>query len=68
MSVIHIACQTGSIEVVEFLLSHGANLHSHCGAAKQNCLHIATTNGHKELVKFLLILGLSCSQPDKVLR
>ena len=56
MTCLHWAADRGFISIVQYLLSHGANVNAtdHCGNSP---LHIATMSRQKEVVRLLLDAG-----------
>jgi ankyrin repeat protein len=66
LTPLHIACRDGKKEIVETLLSHGADI----AAAEKNYegmtgLHEAALAGHKEIVELLLAMGADVNQADR---
>ena len=56
-----VAAEAGHLQVLEFLLSAGANV-SHVTADGMPALYIASQNGHLEVVKLLLVNGADIHQ------
>lgn len=52
-SLLHLACQTADIGMVELLLQHGANIHA-CDIKGQTPLHHSLITGRKVIAKLLL--------------
>lgn len=52
-SLLHLACQTADIGMVELLLQHGANIHA-CDSKGQTPLHHSLIAGRKVIAKLLL--------------
>jgi len=57
---LHLACASGNIDVVKFLLNSGSDPNS-VTLTQQSCLHYATHQGHAEIVRLLLEYG---ANPD----
>ena len=53
---LHVAARTGRVEIVRFLLSKDANVHSR-GRIDYTPLHFAAENGYVEIVRLLLQAG-----------
>ena len=58
---IHVACESGSIESVRYLLQKGADIYS-TTFDERNALHFACKSGNIELVRFLICCGLTLTQ------
>lgn len=52
-SLLHLACQTADIGMVELLLQHGANIHA-CDSKGQTPLHHSLIRGRNLIAKLLL--------------
>lgn len=51
--LIKTACECGQLQIVKYLVSRGANIHTQCNYA----INIASDGGHLELVKYLVSMG-----------
>jgi len=58
-----IACETGNLEIIKYLVSKGASVHD-LKKQKKNALIKATMNGHIHIVSFLLKHGIHPDLPD----
>ncbi|KAM3359538.1 hypothetical protein P3S68_019249 [Capsicum galapagoense] len=63
-SLLHLACQTADISMVELLLQYGANINA-CDARGQNPLHHSFSRGRTEIAKLLLSRGGDPQAVDK---
>ena len=52
-TTLHCAAQSGSYELVKFLIDRGVDIH-HKTKAEENCLHVAATYGNVNLCKTLI--------------
>lgn len=62
-SPLAIASLNGHIDVVRFLLEHGADVHRLCGRKKYTVLGMAARNGHSQIVQTLLEAGCDPNAP-----
>eukprot|EP00929_Paragymnodinium_shiwhaense_P119736 TRINITY_DN91636_c0_g1_i1.p1 TRINITY_DN91636_c0_g1~~TRINITY_DN91636_c0_g1_i1.p1 ORF type:complete len:390 (+),score=75.71 TRINITY_DN91636_c0_g1_i1:159-1328(+) len=53
LTPLHLACKTGAIRCVQFLLEQGADVF-HVTSRQQTCLHLACHGGHTEVTQLLL--------------
>lgn len=60
------ACFEGRLDIVEYLVAHGANLHL-ANQYNNTCLMIAAYKGHLDVVKYLLEKGADPNQAGKPL-
>ncbi|XP_049365532.1 ADP-ribosylation factor GTPase-activating protein AGD3-like isoform X1 [Solanum verrucosum] len=63
-SLLHLACQTADIGMVELLLQHGANINA-CDLRGQIPLHHSFLRGRTEIAKLLLSRGADPQAVDK---
>ncbi|XP_016461004.1 ADP-ribosylation factor GTPase-activating protein AGD1 isoform X1 [Nicotiana tabacum] len=63
-SLLHLACQTADIGMVELLLQHGANINA-CDSRGQIPLHHSFLRGRTEIAKILLSRGADPQAVDK---
>ncbi|CAI9786858.1 unnamed protein product [Fraxinus pennsylvanica] len=63
-SLLHLACQTCDIGMVELLLQHGANVNA-CDLRNQTPLHHSIMRGRIGIAKFLLTRGANPQAVDK---
>ncbi|OIT36440.1 PREDICTED: ADP-ribosylation factor GTPase-activating protein AGD3-like isoform X1 [Nicotiana attenuata] len=63
-SLLHLACQTADIGMVELLLQHGANINA-CDSRGQIPLHHSFLRGRTEIAKLLLSRGADPQAVDK---
>ncbi|KAK4354398.1 hypothetical protein RND71_026592 [Anisodus tanguticus] len=63
-SLLHLACQTADIGMVELLLQHGANINA-CDSHGQIPLHHSFVRGRTEIAKLLLSRGANPQAVDK---
>lgn len=63
-SLLHLACQTADIGMVELLLQHGANINA-CDSRGQIPLHHSFLRGRTEIAKLLLSRGADPQTVDK---
>ena len=64
LSVIHIAAMAGHVQVVEILLSYGANKEMQSLASRRRPLHLAVEAGHVAMVRYLLDKGTDIAASD----
>lgn len=62
-SLLHLACQTADIGMVELLLQHGANIHG-CDSKGQTPLHHSLITGRRVIAKLLLSRGANPQAAD----
>ena len=58
------ASHNGHLNIVEFLVSHGANVNAK-NNNNETPLHIAWKNGHKDIVEYLVSHGANVTVIDK---
>eukprot|EP00919_Chromeraceae_sp_WS-2016_P020884 GHVR01049562.1.p1 GENE.GHVR01049562.1~~GHVR01049562.1.p1 ORF type:complete len:536 (-),score=115.29 GHVR01049562.1:347-1954(-) len=65
-TALHLACVGGHVDVIEYLIEKGANIHA-VGFVKRRCLHKASFTGHLEVVQLLLEKGAhkDLEEPDE---
>ncbi|KAI3455148.1 hypothetical protein Pfo_011811 [Paulownia fortunei] len=63
-SLLHLACQTADIGMVELLLQHGANINT-CDSRGHTPLHHSIMRGRIGIAKLLLIRGANAEAVDK---
>lgn len=66
MDTMRLAAASGHQEVVEILLSHGADINIRAGTAAQTPLQAASAGGHLALVKYLLTAGADFNTPPSM--
>lgn len=63
---IHLACEVGSLEVVETLLKYGADLEETAGYSRSRPINVAASHGNNDVVVALLAAGSPVDyNPDK---
>ncbi|RBR25654.1 uncharacterized protein FIESC28_01617 [Fusarium coffeatum] len=62
-TALHVAAETGLVEVTRELLQHGANIKAE-DRRKSQPLHIAVREGHKDIVELLLNMALDIEATD----
>eukprot|EP01134_Creolimax_fragrantissima_P004316 CFRG4316T1 len=62
---LHQACYAGNLEVVNILVSYGADVNDRDWTWGQNALHWATIKGRDETIKFLLEQGMNVNVMDE---
>lgn len=65
MSALHIAAQNGNNEMVELLISFGADFNQVGGKSSDTALIIAAKHYHEEVVNYLLSIGADDSIKNK---
>ena len=64
LSAIHVAAEVGHIQVVEILLSYGADKEMLSYVSERRPLHLAVQAGHIAMVRYLLDNGTDIAAPD----
>ena len=64
MTPIYVACQNGHIEVVKYLVEHGANINKGNNNNNATPLDIACEKGHEKVVKYLVEHGAYIHEGD----
>lgn len=57
MTLLHMACEKGKIDIVKILLAEGAKIHIKSSYDKQTEIHIASERGYHDIVELLLQNG-----------
>ncbi|XP_062506694.1 ankyrin repeat domain-containing protein 17-like isoform X2 [Corticium candelabrum] len=65
LSALQVACADSSIEMVDLLLQHQANINYHEERFGQTALHCACVNGHLSIVEKLLAAGCKKEARDR---
>ena len=66
LSAIHVAAEGGHVQVVEILLSYGADKEMLSCVSRKRPLHLAVQAGHVAMVQYFLDNGTNVSAPDGV--
>lgn len=61
---IHVASRCGSLEILELLTNHGANIQS-LDAHERTCIHCAAQGGHTDCLAYLLDIGADTLIEDR---
>ena len=64
LSAIHVAAEGGHVQVVEILLSYGADKEMLSDISQRRPLHLAVQAGHIAMVRYLLDNGTDIAAPD----
>ena len=64
LSAIHVAAKRGHVQVVEILLSYGAEKEMLSCVSRKRPLHLAVQAGHVAMVRYLLDNGTNIAAPD----
>lgn len=64
---LHVACSFGQLEVVKYLVDHGADVNARGGIEGGAPIDAAASDGHVDIVTFLLQRGavMDTSEPDR---
>ena len=63
-SMFHGAIQAGNVEMVKFLVDHGADVHLKSKISEWSPLHLAAVSLNLEVIEFLLAKGASINEVD----
>ena len=61
---LHVACESGRVELVHWLVELGGNPYKVCND-DEDCLHKASFCGHHDIVKYLIDIGFDVTQATR---
>ncbi|MFP3376465.1 ankyrin repeat domain-containing protein [Bacillus sp. SIMBA_069] len=64
---LHVATAHGQLEIIEYLINSGINIHAKCGTFSTNVLERAATKGHLHIVEYFIKhqVEMDTSEPDR---
>ncbi|MCU5098477.1 MULTISPECIES: ankyrin repeat domain-containing protein [Bacillus] len=64
---LHVATAHGQLEIIEYLINSGINIHARCGTFSTNALERAATKGHLHIVEYFIKhqVEMDTSEPDR---
>ncbi|MEG7843923.1 ankyrin repeat domain-containing protein [Bacillus mobilis] len=64
---LHVATAHGQLEIIEYLINSGINIHAKCGTFSTNALERAATKGHLHIVEYFIKhqVEMDTSEPDR---
>lgn len=63
---LHMAAAHGTLEIVKWLIEHGADVNARAATIESRPLDEAASNGHPEIVKYLIDSGATLDVSDSV--
>lgn len=63
----HVATAHGQLEIIEYLINSGINIHAKCGTFSTNALERAATKGHLHIAEYFIKhqVEMDTSEPDR---
>ncbi|SCC41474.1 ankyrin repeat domain-containing protein [Bacillus wiedmannii] len=64
---LHVATAHGQLEIIEYLINSGINIHAKCGTFSTNVLERAATKGHLHIAEYFIKhqVEMDTSEPDR---
>ncbi|KMP29811.1 hypothetical protein A6279_18930 [Bacillus wiedmannii] len=64
---LHVATAYGNLEIIEYLIHSGIDIHAKCGTFSTNVLERAATKGHLHIVEYFIKhqVEMDTSEPDR---
>ncbi|MGE6403031.1 ankyrin repeat domain-containing protein [Bacillus cereus] len=64
---LHVATAHGQLEIIEYLINSGINIHAKCGTFSTNALERAATKGHLHIAEYFIKhqVEMDTSEPDR---
>ncbi|PDZ43326.1 ankyrin repeat domain-containing protein [Bacillus wiedmannii] len=64
---LHVATAHGQLEIIEYLINSGINIHAKCGTFSTNVLERAATKGHLHIAEYFVKhqVEMDTSEPDR---
>ncbi|WP_283750432.1 ankyrin repeat domain-containing protein [Bacillus cereus] len=64
---LHVATAHGQLEIIEYLINSGINIHAKCGTFSTNALERAATKGYLHIAEYLIKhqVEIDTSEPDR---
>lgn len=66
MTALHFAAQNGNIDVVKYLIEHGADIKAQDISLSRSAIHFAAENGNLDTIKFLAEKGVDLQDKDSL--
>lgn len=64
---LHVATAYGNLEIIEYLIHSGIDIHAKCGTFSTNALERAATKGHLHIAEYFIKhqVEMDTSEPDR---